>query len=254
MSDAFSNDAFGKKGATGRRAAAPKQTGELDADLVAAYLKDHPEFFIGRDELLADLSLPHASGKAISLLERQVTILRERGMEARQKLNNLLENARNNDQLFDVTRNLVLALLRARDISEIASVTQDQLASQANIDNCEFIVIDHPAVKTSPAVRSESLATLRRDFSDVFRLKRTHCGALSEQQVAYLFPGPAGKIRSTALCPVINNSEVLALLAFGNKSDNYFNVNLDTLFLDFIGRVVGAVMDRQITEAEQESA
>lgn len=248
------SDAFSDKGPTARRATAGKQTGELDADQVAAYLKAHPEFFIARDDLLADLSLPHESGKAISLLERQVTILRERGMEARQKLNNLLQNARNNDQLFDITRNLVLALLRARDIAEIASVTQDQLSSQPNIDRCEFILIDHPAVKTGPAVRTDSLATLRRDFADVFRLKRTHCGALSEEQVDYLFPDAAGAIRSTALCPVINNSEILALIAFGNKSDNYFNVNLDTLFLDFIGRVVGAVMDRQIAETEQESA
>ena len=224
------------------------------ADEVAAYLKANPDFFIDRDELLAELSLPHPSGKAISLLERQVTVLRERGMEARQKLNNLLENARNNDQLFDITRNLVLALLQARDITEIASVTQDQLASQSSIDACELIVIDHAELNTAPAVRTETLANLRRDFGDVFRLKRTHCGALSEEQMQYLFPGNHSAIRSTALCPVINNSEVLALLAFGNNSDNYFNVSLDTLFLDFIGRVVGAVMDRQITGSEQVSA
>ena len=110
----------------------------LSADQVAAYLRDHPDFFSEQDELLSQLKLPHESGNAISLMERQVTVLREQGIEARQKLNNLLENARNNDQLFDTTRNLVLALLRAKDITEIASVTQDQLANQANIDACEI--------------------------------------------------------------------------------------------------------------------
>ena len=109
-------------------------TDELRAEDVAEYLKSHPEFFIEQDELLADLSLPHESGKAISLLERQVTILRDRGMDARHKLNNLLENARNNDQLFDTTRNLVLALLRAKDVTEMANVAQDQLSNHANID------------------------------------------------------------------------------------------------------------------------
>ena len=90
---------------------------KLSSSQVADYLRIHPEFFVERDDLLAELSLPHESGKAISLLERQVTILRERGIDARQKLNTLIENARNNDQLFDTTRNLVLALLRAEGIT-----------------------------------------------------------------------------------------------------------------------------------------
>ena len=79
----------------------PSSSSELSAAEVSSYLKANPEFFIEQEDLLADLSLPHESGTAISLLERQVTILRDRGADARQKLDNLLENARNNDQLFD---------------------------------------------------------------------------------------------------------------------------------------------------------
>jgi uncharacterized protein YigA (DUF484 family) len=213
---------------------------------VVEYLRNNPDFFIQQEELLADLSLPHESGKAISLLERQVTILRDRGIEARQKLSSLLENARNNDQLFDATRNLVLALLRAENVTEIAEVTQDQLANLANIDACEIILVAYPDLNVSQSIRTESLEKLQHDFDDVFRLKRTHCGAMTEELVDYLFHASNHKIRSTALCPVISNSEVLALLAFGNQAENYFNVNLDTLFLDFIGHVVGAVLDRQL--------
>ena len=219
---------------------------DLSEDQVVEYLRENSDFFIRQEDLLADLSLPHESGKAISLLERQVTILRNRGIEARQKLSNLLENARNNDQLFDTTRNLVLALLRARNMTEIADVTQDQLSNQANIDACEIILVAYPEIHVSQSVRTESLEKLKRDFDDVFRLKRTHCGAMTEEQIDYLFPTGNPKIRSTALCPVICNSEVLALLAFGNKEENYFNVKLDTLFLDFIGHVVGAVLDKQL--------
>ncbi|MCH7816162.1 MAG: DUF484 family protein, partial [Proteobacteria bacterium] len=127
---------------------------ELSTADVVSYLRNHPEFFIEQEDLLADLSLPHESGKAISLLERQVTILRERGIYAREKLNNLLENARNNDQLFDTTRNLVLALLRSKNVTEIAEVTQDQLSNHANIDACELILIEHPGLRVSNAVRT----------------------------------------------------------------------------------------------------
>lgn len=224
---------------------------ELSAEEVASYLKAHPEFFIEQDDLLADLSLPHESGKAISLLERQVTILRNRGADARQKLNNLLENARNNDQLFDTTRNLVLALLHAKNVTEIADVTQDQLSNQANIDSCEIILVAKKGLKVADSVRTESKDILKKQFADVFRLKRTHCGPLSEKQTQYLFCAQGNSIKSTALCPVISNGDVLALIAFGNRSDNYFNVNLDTLFLDFIGHVVGAVLDNQLTDSPQ---
>jgi uncharacterized protein YigA (DUF484 family) len=224
---------------------------ELSAQEVASYLKANPDFFIEQEDLLAELSLPHESGKAISLLERQVTILRDRGGDARQKLNNLLENARNNDQLFDTTRNLVLALLRAKDVTEIADVAQDQLSNHNNIDSCEIILVDKKGLKVADSVRTESEDILKKQFADVFRLKRTHCGALSEEQTQYLFPAQGTNIKSTALCPVISNGDVLALIAFGNQSDNYFNVNLDTLFLDFIGHVVGAVLDNQLTDSAQ---
>lgn len=218
----------------------------LNAEQVAEYLRENPGFFLDHDDLLAELSLPHESGKAISLLERQVTILRERGIEARQKLNNLLENARNNDQLFDTTRNLVLALLRARGVTEIANVAVDQLSNHESIDACDIIIVDHPHMKVDKTIRTASLSRLKSDYGDVYRLKRTHCGAIDKEQVEKLFPNNGSTIHSTALCPVISNGEILALLALGNKTENYFNVNLDTLFLDFIGHVVGAVLDRQL--------
>ena len=243
----MSNDA-----ATAEKVTIAPESGPT-ADQVALYLRTHPDFFISQEDVIAALTLPHQSGKAISLLERQVTILRERVIESRQKLNNLLENARNNDQLFDTTRNLVLTLLRAKNITEIANVTQDQLSNHANIDACELIMLQHPELNVSDSVRTELSDQLRQDFNDVFRLKRTHCGTLRAEQINYLFPNSGGKIKSTALCPVLNNGEVLALIAFGNQADNFFNINLDTLFLDFIGRVVGAVLDKQLAAGATQS-
>ncbi|MBQ14344.1 MAG: DUF484 family protein [Gammaproteobacteria bacterium] len=224
---------------------------KISTEDVVEYLRQHPDFFISQGDLLADLSLPHESGKAISLLERQVTILRDRGIEARQKLNNLLENARNNDQLFDTTRNLVLALLRAKDMTEIANVTQDQLSNHPNIDACEIIFVENDQLHVSGSIRTESHDKLKLKFNDVFRLKRTHCGELTEKQLGYLFPLNSASIRSTALCPATNNSEVMALLAFGNQTEGYFNINLDTLFLDFIGRVIGAVLNKEFALSNQ---
>jgi uncharacterized protein YigA (DUF484 family) len=215
---------------------------------VVAYLRAHPEFFVGQDDLITELSLPHESGKAISLLERQVTVLRERGLEARQKLGNLLENARSNDQFFDTTRSLVLALLRANNTTELANATQDQLTNHTNIDACEIILVEQNNLNVSESIRTYPPNKLKQDFKDVFRLKRTYCGALEKWQVEFLFPGCGKSLKSTALCPITHDGNVLALLAFGNKNEDYFNVQLDTLFLDFIGHVVGAVLNKQLVK------
>ena len=220
---------------------------ELTSEKVAQYLRSNKDFFHKQQELLSDLSLPHESGKAISLLEKQVSILRHRGQDARKKLNDLLENARSNDRLFDATKSLVLALLRAQSISEIIAVTQDQLTSHENIDACEVIVLQQQNLSVPSGVRTESRRNLEADFNDVFRLKLTHCGQLSAEQISSLFLISEGKIESTAICPVVSSGEVLALIAFGNQTRNYFNINLDTLFLDFIGNVVGAVMTSQLS-------
>lgn len=214
----------------------------LSPEQVAAYLRANPDFFVAQDELLAELRIPHASGKAISLLERQVVVLRERGHEARKKLGSLLENARDNDQLFDVTRNLVLSLLRARDATEVAEITQDQLSELGSVDACEIILVAKPGLRVGDGVRTENGEKLASEFSDVFRLRRTHCGAIDKDSIAKLFGANAAKVGSTALCPIMHDSEIIALLALGNQSEDYFNTSLDTLFLDFVGHVVGAIL------------
>jgi uncharacterized protein len=226
-----------------------KVNAELSSEQVAEFLKKNPNFFAEHDDLILDLTIPHESGKAISLLERQVTLLRASGIEARQKLGNLLENARNNDQLFDTTRNLVLALLRARNTTELGEACQDQLGNLANIDALEVIFVQHEHLNVADTVRTYPPKKMMQDFKDVFRLKRTHCGAMEKWQLDILFPTAGDSIKSTALCPVVNNGEVFALLAFGSNGEEYFNTNLDTLFLDFIGSVVGAILSKQLGDS-----
>ena len=56
---------------------------------VSDFLRENPDFFVGRDDLLLKLTLPHRRGNAISLVERQVALLRERAMDYRHQLAHL---------------------------------------------------------------------------------------------------------------------------------------------------------------------
>ena len=78
---------------------------------VIAFLRDDPSFFDRHANILSDLNLPHESGQAVSLIERQVAILRERNMQMRRRMNELMQSAKDNDVLFAKTRTLTLELL-----------------------------------------------------------------------------------------------------------------------------------------------
>lgn len=218
----------------------------LSAEQVASYLKAHPDFFINRDTLLAEITLPHESGKAISLLERQVKILRERSIESRHTLNQLMDTAKYNDQLFNVTRALILALLMEDEVAQIASATEANLCTQPGIDSCSVILFRADHLKNVEHTRLESAEFLQENFPTLLRERRTQCKAVSKETAAFLFPQRSASIRSVALCP-IGRERMLGVLAIGNKSLDYFNEDLDTLFLDFIGEVLESIIIRKVS-------
>ena len=219
-------------------------TVDITEEQVVKHLQDNPEFFLNHPELLSNIKLPHDSGKAISLVEKQVNILREQGVKATERLKDLTDNARTNDEIFDITRSLIIDLLDCNTIEEVSTSLQEQFVRLRNVDACELIFLNHSMQSLSTAIRVEDSKVIKEKFSDVFRLEKTFCTQLQEEQILYLFPFSEGNISSTALCPVSTNGETLALLALGNKTANYFNVHLDTLFLDFICEVLDSVIRR----------
>nr|GFB69300.1 probable diaminopimelate decarboxylase, chloroplastic [Tanacetum cinerariifolium] len=79
----------------------------LEAEAVAAWLQQHPDFFAEHDDLLTAMRIPHQRGDTVSLVERQLKILRERNIEMRHRLSQLMDVARDNDRLFEKTRRLI---------------------------------------------------------------------------------------------------------------------------------------------------
>src|SRR5262245_10436846 len=87
---------------------------ESDEESVARYLQHNPDFFERHQPLLARLRLPHArSGSTISLVERQVEVLREKHATLEQKLAEFVHVARANDAIADRLHRFTRRLLRA---------------------------------------------------------------------------------------------------------------------------------------------
>ena len=62
-------------------------------EAVHEYLSEHPDFFERHDDLLNSLRLPHVTGGTVSLVERQVSMLRQKDLKLERRLRELLEVA-----------------------------------------------------------------------------------------------------------------------------------------------------------------
>ena len=69
---------------------------EVSEQAVHDYLAATPEFFERHPRLLKSLQLPHASGGTVSLVERQVSILRQKEIKLERQLRELFQVGREN--------------------------------------------------------------------------------------------------------------------------------------------------------------
>lgn len=87
-----------------------------DSQSVAQYLLDNPDFFQDYPEILAQLKLPSPTiGRAVSLQERQVEVLREKHRQIDADYAVLAANAEENREIVRKYNEWVRAVMRARD-------------------------------------------------------------------------------------------------------------------------------------------
>ena len=87
---------------------------DAEEESVARYLQHNPEFFERHQALLARLRLPHSrGGSTISLVERQIEVMRERHAALEAKLAELVRVARDNDAIAERFHRFARRLLRA---------------------------------------------------------------------------------------------------------------------------------------------
>src|SRR5690606_36444363 len=80
----------------------------IDEAGVIEYLLQNPDFLERHPQLLAELRIPHPCGTAVSLLEHQARVLRERNRALQARLDELLAVARDNDRLAARTHPMTL--------------------------------------------------------------------------------------------------------------------------------------------------
>ena len=225
----------------------------LNDETVSKYLIENPEFFNRKADLLLELSIPHESGAAISLLERQVALFRERNRELQNNINDFIFDAEENDALFEKTRIVILELLKATSLAELSGTVDETLKAEFSAHASRLYFIGNADVKSSPdsGIRTLDETLARETLGKLYEKKRTFCCELTPEQAKLLFPDTKKEVLSAAMIPVhlaesMRESAGLGmpLLVIGSDKHNHFNSSLDTLFLDFIGEILAAHITR----------
>lgn len=215
---------------------------------VIQFLEKAPDFLERNPQLLDTLEIPHASGNAVSLVEKQVSILRERNIDMRQRLGALTDNARRNDRLYEQTRALTLSLLEATDLSGLQQAYMEAMAKDYKVEYAAVIMFGDEE-HTSDACRIDALERARNEVGALLRSRKPLCGALRLDELNYLFPG-VDSIGSAAIMPILSEYNELGLIAVGSSDPHRYDSQMGTLFLAHIADVMARLIPRLQQERE----
>jgi uncharacterized protein len=215
---------------------------ESEEETIAGYLQRNPEFFERHQGVLARLKLPHArGGAAISLVERQIEVLREKVAGLEGKLAELVRTARANDAIADrlhrFTRRLLHAVPRTEAIARIeAGLREDFDAFHAAL----VLIGEHQGLLSQRFVRAVPADDANlKSFESLFASGKPRCGQARDSQREFLF-GPEGlEMGSVALVPLGDKGSI-GLLALGSPDRDRFHPGMST---EFLARMADLIAD-----------
>jgi uncharacterized protein YigA (DUF484 family) len=213
---------------------------ETEEESIAAYLQHNPDFFERHQALLARLRLPHVrGGSTISLVERQIEVLREKHASLEGKLAELVQVARGNDAIAEKLHRFTRRLLGARERTEAIASTEASLREDFDAFHAVLVLIGEQA----DLAAQRFVRTVRPDdpnlksFETLFASGKPRCGQARDSQREFLFGSDANDIGSIALVPLGERGAV-GLLAIGSTDRDRFHPGMSTEFLARMGDLI----------------
>jgi len=216
----------------------------LSDSSVADYLQTYPDFFERNGPLLTKLRLPHLrdAGATVSLVERQVEVLRERNQLLERKLKELVDVARANDVLADRIHRLSQRLIRAHTLLETINAVETSLREDFDAMHSVLVLFLEEARSLEETagrfLRADDLTSPDiKTFESLLTAGKPRCGQIRDAQRDYLFGKDSIEIGSVALTP-LGPKGALGILAIGASDADRFHPGMSTEFLSRIGELV----------------
>lgn len=224
-------------------------------EAVSRYLEDNPDYFDRHAEILAELKIPHLrAGAAVSLIERQVQILREKNQRLDQQLQELVTIARENDKLGDRLHDFALSMIDGQGLDEILDAAQNILRREFSLEEV-VILFDMPAQGGRPEFAHAGDAMLKTVLKKLSNTKgkpqKPLCGSDQDYDadtLDFIFGSAQQCIKSCAVIP-LGQGRIQGLLALGSKKAKRFQVKMGTVYLSKIGDLLSRAVARHLAEA-----
>lgn len=254
----------------------PEQTDfdtALSDDTVLEYLARHPEFFVNNKDILPRLRIPHESGSAVSLIEKQVSVLRGKCSHLENSLRDFIAVARENENLHQRLHGLIQDVITAPSLDDIIKLTRGSLRENFNADDVHVMVIATPpkrasrkkaaadttrksttvkssAVKSraparkSKPVEAEGLRIVShtdkhiRLFKPLFDSGSTACGMPEKAQLDFMIGKDHAQVASAALIP-LHYERRLGVLMLTSRDESRFSAGKGVMFLNQLGDLLG---------------
>ena len=239
----------------------------LDAETIAEYLHQNPEFFEQNPDVLAELNISHQVSGAISLVERQLITLREQNYKFKTQLDSLIQIARDNDKLNERMHRLIVSLMDTNSLNDVYIALDDSLRGDFEADAVTIKLFVDPSqtnIDANDSMGSDLIQTIfvpledqRLDtFKSILSHEKPVCGPLEQEQLKYMFGDQADDIKSTAMIPLGGDQcsslecKYLGILAIGSHDENRFHANIGTLFLSNLGDILSRAIRPYVAEKE----
>ena len=227
--------------------------GQTDEERIERYLGLNPDFFERHQPLLARMRLPHMrTGSTVSLVERQVEVLREQKTDADRRLTEFVAVARANDQLADRIHRFTRRLVRAPNV--VAAVTSLEASLREDFEAFQSVLLLTAPIEAlrggshEPFLRAVAPDDANiKTFEALLSTGKPRCGQVRDTQRDYLFGPEAASIGSVALVPLSDNkgeNGSLGLLALGSAERERFHPGMSTEFLKRMGELITDALSR----------
>jgi len=221
-----------------------KSRNNIDEQIVADYLTDHPEFFQRHSQLISELKIPHGERGTVSLVERQLEAQRERYSQLQKQMQQLVGNADANQSAYDRIGTLAIDMAKADSLEALLQSLCDQLADNFAVD---AVAIELPA--RAGDNWPEPVHTLIEATSDpsLDPVKTPYLGKPPENLILNeLFGDRADEIASVAILPLHGRENDGRLLLASYDSER-FREDLGTHLLTQIAELFSALLSRHWT-------
>ena len=219
----------------------------MDSTAVLQYLTDHPHFFEEHASLLGEVKLSSPlTGRAVSLQERQMEVMRDKYKALELRMAELSRHAKENETIAGRFHSWTQALLQVREDGAMPRVLADSLKSSFHVPQATLRLWG-----ARPEYADEWFTAGASDDARIFAnsLMAPYCGANNDFE-AVRWLEDAGHVQSTVIIPLrkpgsaapAGKAATFGLLILGSPDSERFTSLMATDFLVHIGETASTAL------------